>query len=102
MVLQQCIASLDGGKHSLTFASGLAATTAVVQLLKTGDHILCGDDMYGGTNRYFSKIVKKFGVKLTMTDMTNEKNITKLILPETKVIITIQLLLIIYFQITLF
>lgn len=86
MVLQQCIASLDCGKHSLTFASGLAATTAVVQLLKSGDHILCGDDMYGGTNRYFSKIVKKFGVTFTTTDMTNEKNIAKLILPETKVL----------------
>lgn len=84
-VLQNCIASLDGGKHCLTYASGLAATTAVIQLLKSGDHVLCGDDMYGGTNRYFSKIASKFGVKFTITDMTNDKNIAKLILPETKV-----------------
>lgn len=83
--MQNCIASLDGGKHCLTYASGLAATTAVVQLLQSGDHILCGDDMYGGTNRYFSKIASRFSVKFTMTDMTNEKNIAKLILPETKV-----------------
>jgi cystathionine gamma-lyase len=85
-VLQNCIASLDNGKHCLTFASGLAATTAVVQLLQAGDHILCGDDMYGGTNRYFSKIASKFNVKFTMTDMTNDKNIVKLILPETKLV----------------
>lgn len=84
-MLQECIASLDNGKHCLTFASGLAATTAVIQLLKAGDHVLCGDDMYGGTNRYFSKIASKFGVKFTMTNMTNENNVEKLILPETKV-----------------
>lgn len=84
--MQNCIASLDNAKHSLTFASGLAATTAVIQLLKAGDHVLCGDDMYGGTNRYFSKIASKFGVKFTMTNMTNDKNVEKLILPETKVI----------------
>lgn len=86
-MLQDCIASLDGAKHCLTFASGLAATTAVIQLLKAGDHVLCGDDMYGGTNRYFQKIATKFGVKFTMTDMTDTGNVEKLILPETKVYI---------------
>lgn len=84
-MLQDCLASLDDGKHALTFASGLAATTAVIQLLKAGDHVLCGDDMYGGTNRYFSKIASKFGVKFTMTNMTKDDNIEQLILPETKV-----------------
>jgi cystathionine gamma-lyase len=85
-VLQQCIASLEDGKYSLTYASGLAATTAIIQLLNSGDHVLCGDDMYGGTNRYFSKIASKFGVKFTMTDMTKDNNIEKLILPETKLV----------------
>lgn len=86
--MQECIASLDDANHCLTFASGLAATTAIIQLLKSGDHVLCGDDMYGGTNRYFQKIASKFGVKFTLTDMTDERNVEKLILPETKVSFT--------------
>lgn len=86
-MLQECLASLDDGKHALTFSSGLGATTAIIQLLQAGDHVLCGDDMYGGTNRYFQKIVSKFGVKFTITDFTAPvETIEKLILPETKVV----------------
>jgi len=80
------LASLDDAKHCLTYASGLAATSAVISLLNPGDHVICGDDMYGGTNRYFSKIASKMGVKFTMTDLTNDNSIEKLILPETKVL----------------
>ncbi|VVC32722.1 Hypothetical protein CINCED_3A018432 [Cinara cedri] len=83
-VLQDCVASLDGGKHCLTFSSGLGATTALMYLLKTGDHILCGDDVYGGTANIFKNFVNQFGVKLTMTDFTNEQIVEKMILPETK------------------
>lgn len=79
------MASLDGGKHCLTFASGLGATTAVMHLLRTGDHILCGDDVYGGTANIFKTFVNRFGVKLTMTDFTNVRNVEKTILPATKV-----------------
>ncbi|VVC32721.1 Pyridoxal phosphate-dependent transferase, subdomain 2,Pyridoxal phosphate-dependent transferase [Cinara cedri] len=85
-VLQDCVASLDGGKHCLTFSSGLGATTALMYLLKTGDHILCGDDVYGGTANIFKNFVNQFGVKLTMTDFTNEQIVEKMILPETKLI----------------
>src|SRR3954454_23482373 len=49
--LQTCLASLENGKYGLTFASGLAATTTIMLMLKSGDHVLCADDVYGGTFR---------------------------------------------------
>jgi hypothetical protein len=55
-VLEACLASLDGAKYGLCFASGLGATTAVVHLLNSGDHIVSVDDLYGGTYRYFNKV----------------------------------------------
>ncbi len=51
--LEKCLASLDGAKHAMAFASGLAATTAITHLLSAGDHIISHDDIYGGTNRYY-------------------------------------------------
>jgi cystathionine gamma-lyase len=55
-VLETCLASLDGAKYGLCFASGLGATTAIVHLLNSGDHIVSVDDLYGGTYRYFNKV----------------------------------------------
>lgn len=76
-VLQECVASLEDAKHCLTYASGLATTTASIQPLKTSDHVMCGDDyMYSGTNRYFRNIASKFGLKFTIIDMTNQKSNT--------------------------
>ncbi len=49
--LENCLAALDGAKHAMTFASGLAATTTLVHLLNTGSHVVATDDLYGGTNR---------------------------------------------------
>lgn len=51
-MLESCLASLDKGKHAITFASGLAATTTLTHLLSQGDHIVSMNDLYGGTNRY--------------------------------------------------
>src|SRR5215467_4294267 len=54
--LEAALAALDGGAHALAFASGLAAETTVLLLLSAGDHVVCGDDVYGGTYRLFDKI----------------------------------------------
>lgn len=51
--LEECLAALDGGKHALTFASGLGATSTIVSLLNNGEHVISSDDVYGGTNRLF-------------------------------------------------
>ncbi|KAF4521417.1 hypothetical protein B566_EDAN010574 [Ephemera danica] len=85
-VLEKCLASLDGAKHGLCFSSGLGATTALVHLLSAGDHLLCGDDVYGGTNRYFSKCASKFGIEIGFVDATDVKGFEKAIKPNTKMV----------------
>lgn len=85
-VLEKCLAGLDNGKYALTFASGLGATTAITQLLSTGDHILCADDVYGGTNRLFNKVIKNQGVEVDMVDLTNLDNLKNSIKKNTKLL----------------
>lgn len=85
-VLQTCLASLDDAKYSLCFASGLGATTAVIHLLDAGDHMVSSDDVYGGTNRYFSKCAARMNIETTFVDPTNVDNIVKAIKPNTKLV----------------
>jgi len=85
-VLEKCLASLDGAKHAMTFASGLAATTAITTLLSNGDHAVAMDDLYGGTNRYFRKVASRMGIEVTFVDMTNADNVTKALKPNTKMV----------------
>ena len=59
--LEKCLAALDGAEYALAFSSGLAATSTITHLLKSGDHVVCMDDLYGGTNRYFRKVRNKIG-----------------------------------------
>ena len=60
--LQGCLAALESGKHGLAFASGLAATDAVLHLLSSGDHVVLSDDLYGGTFRLADKVFKRLGI----------------------------------------
>lgn len=83
--MERCIASLDNGKYGLTFSSGLGASTVISQLLSSGDHIVSCDDVYGGTNRYFSKVVARQGIEVDFVDATNLDNLKKAIKPNTKV-----------------
>nr|CAD7454143.1 unnamed protein product [Timema tahoe] len=85
-VLEKCLASLDGAKHALTFSSGLGATTAVVQLLNAGDHIICVDDVYGGTNRLFSTIAARMNIETTFVDATIVDNVKNALRANTKLI----------------
>jgi len=66
--LEANIAALEGGKYGLAFASGLAATATVVQLLSAGDHVIAGDDLYGGTFRLFDKVYRRFGLEYSYVD----------------------------------
>ncbi|PKM98037.1 MAG: cystathionine gamma-synthase [Elusimicrobia bacterium HGW-Elusimicrobia-3] len=70
--VEDCIAALEGAAHGLAFASGLAAETAVVGgLLKKGDHVVAGDDLYGGTYRLFEKVFRKWGLEVSYADSKN-------------------------------
>jgi cystathionine gamma-lyase len=66
--LERAIAALEGGSHGLAFASGCAATTAVIQLLDAGDHVIAGDDIYGGTFRLFDKVMTRRGQRFSYVD----------------------------------
>lgn len=83
---EACIASLEGGAHGYAFASGLAATTIIMQLIKTGDHVIAGDDMYGGTFRLFDKIYKPNGYEFSYADLTKPENFDKALKPNTKLL----------------
>ncbi|XP_033821280.1 cystathionine gamma-lyase-like [Periophthalmus magnuspinnatus] len=89
-VLEKAVAALDGAKYCLALASGLAATVTITHMLKAGDGIVCMDDVYGGTNRYFQKVAAQFGLEISFADCTKPellkaaiKNNTKMVWIET-------------------
>jgi cystathionine gamma-lyase len=84
--LEGCLAALEGASHGLCFASGLAATDCVMHTLDAGDHVICSDDVYGGTFRIFDKVFKRQGLNFSFVDMTDLKNIEAAITPKTKLI----------------
>ncbi|MBK9983657.1 MAG: PLP-dependent transferase [Saprospiraceae bacterium] len=84
--LQASIAALENGKYGICFSSGLAAMDAVIKLFQTGDDILCGNDLYGGSYRLLTKVYGPMGIKSRYIDMTNLDLLRKSILPETKLI----------------
>lgn len=85
-VLEACLAALDNGKYGLTFASGLGTQTAIISTLKTGDGIITGDDIYGGTNRLFRNLAVNMGIEVTFVDMTDLKNLERAIKPNVKLV----------------
>lgn len=85
-VLQNQLAALENGEHGICFASGLAATDAIMKLFQSGDHIISCNDLYGGTYRIFTKVYGKFGMEFSFVDMTNIANIENAINPKTKLI----------------
>lgn len=84
-MLETCLAALEDGKHGLTFASGLGATTAITALLQTGDHLVACDDLYGGTNRFIKKCLSNQGITYSFVDMAKVENVTNAIKSNTKV-----------------
>lgn len=69
--LQECLASLESARHALVFSSGLAATDNLVRtIVRPGDHVVCGDDVYGGTYRLFDKVVRHWGVTFSYADFS--------------------------------
>ena len=84
--LEGCLASLEGARHGLAYASGLAATDCLLHTLESGDHVLYADDVYGGTFRLFDKVFRRHGLTFTPVDMTDPKNVEKAIRPNTKLV----------------
>ncbi|CAG9857499.1 unnamed protein product [Phyllotreta striolata] len=85
-VLEKVLAKLDNADYGLTFSSGLGANTAIASLLNSGDNIIVGDDVYGGTNRLFNSVFSKFNLDITLVDLVDIRNLEKAIKPNTKLI----------------
>ena len=84
--LEEALAVIEGGKHGLAFSSGVAATDAVIKLLSVGDEVICGNDMYGGTYRLFTKVFEKMGIVFRFVNTTDTSNIENAISQKTKLI----------------
>jgi cystathionine beta-lyase/cystathionine gamma-synthase len=84
--LEEALAVLEGENYGLSFSSGVAATDAVIKLLSAGDEVVCGNDMYGGTYRQFTKIFQRLGITFHMVNTTDAANVANAITPKTKLI----------------
>lgn len=85
--LEALIAELEGGTRGLGFASGLAALTTILMLFNAGDHLVIGNDVYGGTFRLQDKIFKRFGLEATYVDTSEPPNAEAAIRPNTKALL---------------
>lgn len=85
-VLQNNLAALENGKHGLVYASGLAATDAVLKLFKPGDEIVATNDLYGGTYRIFTKVYQEFGFKFQFVGLQDAASIEQYITDKTKLL----------------
>ncbi len=84
--LEEALAVIEQGKFGLAFSSGVAATDAVIKLLSAGDEVICGNDMYGGTYRLFTKIFERLGIVFKFVDTTNASNVSSAITSKTKLV----------------
>src|SRR6516162_10032817 len=84
--LETCLASLEGGERGLAFASGLAATTAVLSLLKPGDEVAAAADLYGGTYRLLERVFKPWGLVTRYTDDASPAGFARIVTPATKLV----------------
>ena len=84
--LEECVASLEGGRFGVAFASGLAAEDAVLHLLEAGDEVVCTDDVYGGTFRLFERVFRKHGIDFKWVDTTDPATIEAAVTPKTKLV----------------
>lgn len=84
--LEACLAALERGKHGHCFASGMSAEDTVFRMLQSGDHIVAGENMYGGSYRLFSRVLEKFGLQFTYVDTSNIDAVRGAIRPETKIV----------------
>ena len=86
VALEDCLAALEGAKYGAAFGSGCASSDMLMHLLSAGDHVICSDDVYGGTFRLMDKVYARHGLSFSFVDMTDVKNIEAAIRPETKML----------------
>ncbi len=83
---ETCVANLEGVEHGFAFASGCVGATTVMHLLQAGDHVVCCDDMYGGTYRLFEKVIKNNGIDFSFVDLSTTDALSAALRPNTKLV----------------
>jgi cystathionine beta-lyase/cystathionine gamma-synthase len=84
--LEENLAALEGGIGSRVFASGMAAINAICTMYKSGDHMVCGNDLYGGVPRLFNQVLANFGMEFTYVDTSDAKNVERAIRKNTRMV----------------
>src|ERR1700756_1038284 len=84
--LEENLATLEGGVAARVFGSGMAAIHAIVSLLKSGDHVVCGNDLYGGTPRLFNQVMSDFGLAFSYVDTSDAENVERAIRKSTRIV----------------
>jgi cystathionine gamma-lyase/cystathionine beta-lyase/cystathionine gamma-lyase/homocysteine desulfhydrase len=84
--LEENLASLEGGLAAPVFASGMAAINAVASMLKSGDHVVCGNDLYGGVPRLFNQVLAGFGLQFSYVDTSDAENVARAIRKNTRMV----------------
>ena len=83
---EDCMASLEGGEFGFSFASGCAATTTVLHMLKSGDHVVACDDLYGGSYRLFDKVLRNNGIEFSFVDLSDAEHLKSALKDHTKMV----------------
>jgi cystathionine gamma-lyase len=86
LALEENVAAMEGGNWGLCFASGLSATNATLDLLVPGDHVVCGNDLYGGTHRIFRQVFERYGIRFSFVDTTDATNVAAAMEKDTKMV----------------
>jgi cystathionine beta-lyase/cystathionine gamma-synthase len=84
--LEENLASLEGGVAARVFGSGMAAINAIASMLKSGDHLVCGNDLYGGTPRLFNQVWADFGLEFTYVDTSDAENVERALRKNTRLV----------------
>ncbi|MBV8631755.1 MAG: PLP-dependent transferase [Silvibacterium sp.] len=84
--LETNLASLEGGTSAHVFSSGMAAIMAMITMFRTGDHIICGENVYGGTPRLFNQVITGYGIEFSYVDTSDPENVRRAIRPATKLV----------------
>jgi len=85
-VLEANLAAIEGGEYAISFASGMSAVDSVLKLVSAGDHVVAGDDVYGGVTRHFDNILVRYGIDFTYVDSTQPESVRDAITPKTKML----------------
>ena len=85
--LERNVAALEGGRHGFAFSSGMGALDSIMKLFKSGDHLVCGENLYGGSFRLFDRILQNFGLRFTYVDTRDPQRIEDALTPATVAIL---------------